>query len=327
MSLVVFGLLAVPAAAGAHLRSGTVAVDYRASVLEADTRAYSVQIFQSDRALGIAVKPDHVVVLIGYLGERVFRLDQTGLWVNTASPTAVVLRLISRSERAASPTPSWRLERGKHSVIWQDARAQGLPPGVSRGPWSVPMIVDGRRTRLQGNLWHYPAPSPWPWLGMLVIVLIPAASPLLLHRRCLCGRLSLLPASIAFAASILVLVAFALDPYASPGTWIEAADALAFLGVGAWGLLRGPEEWHVAAAAGIGLVGLAVGLLDGAIFLHPIVLAILPAGVMRAADIAAIGAGLDAAALAAAFYLGTGVLTSARKPRAEPGTVGVSRQP
>lgn len=83
-------LLAIPAAAGAHLRSGTVAVDYRVSVLNPDTAAYSAQIFQSDRALSVTVKPGHVVVLLGYLGEPVFRLDAVGLGLNAASPTAVV---------------------------------------------------------------------------------------------------------------------------------------------------------------------------------------------------------------------------------------------
>jgi len=76
---VALACLATPVTAGAHLRSGTVAVDYQASVRHPDTPADTTQIFQSDRALGITVKPGHTVVLLGYLGEPVFRLDDAGL--------------------------------------------------------------------------------------------------------------------------------------------------------------------------------------------------------------------------------------------------------
>jgi hypothetical protein len=47
----------------------------------------------------------------------------------------------------------------------------------------------------------------------------------------------------------------------------------------------------------VGLVSVAVGLLDGAIFLHPIVLAVLPGTAMRILVATAIGAGLAATAL------------------------------
>lgn len=298
--------LAAPTAAGAHLRSGTVAVDYRASIVDPETSAYSAQIFQSDRALGLSVRGSHVVVLVGYLGEPVFRLDAAGLAVNAASPTAVVFRLVSKSDRVVASTPHWRLDRGRRSVVWQDGRTRGLPPGVSAGSWSVPLIVDGRRSPLSGELWHFGAPSPWPWLGILAVLLAAGTAPLVVR-----GGESARPAAIVFgvgatAAAVVILLAFALDAYASPGTWIEGLDAIAFLGVGVWALLRGPPQWHVAAAIGLGLVSLAVALLQTPIFLHPIVLAVLPATAVRFAAVVAIGAGLDAAALGCLFYSETG---------------------
>jgi hypothetical protein len=294
--LLALGFLARPPAASAHLRSGTVAVDYRSSVLHADTSAYSARIFQSDRALGVTLKPGHSVVLVGYIGEPVMRLDAVGLWSNAASPTAVVLRLMKRSHRVLSSTPRWRLQRGRHSVIWQDARAQGLAPGVKQGVWSVPLIVDGRRARLEGELERFPAPPLWPWFGMLAGLLV-AGLLLVLRRRDLAGSAAVVFSIAAAAASVVILVAFAFDVYASPGTWIEGFDATALLGVGAGVLLRGPRHHHVAAAIGLGLVGVAVGLFEGAIFLHAIVLAILPSTATRIVDVVAIGAGLDAAAL------------------------------
>jgi hypothetical protein len=304
-AVVVLVLLAIPAVAGAHLRSGTVAVDYRASVTTRDPAAYTAQIFQSDRALNMTVKPGHIVVLVGYLGEPVFRLDDAGLWVNAASPTAVVLRLLAKSERVVGSAPHWRLQPGRQSVVWQDARTQGLPPGVRHGSWAVPVIVDGRRSRLQGELWHFAAPSPWPWLGLLAALLAAGLVPLVLRRRDLGGRAASVLAIAATTASVVILAAFAFDAYASPGTWIEAIDAIAFLGVGVWVLLRGPPRWRLAGAIGLGLVALAVALLEVPIFLHSIVLAILPGGAVRFLDVVALGAGLDAAALGCLFYVET----------------------
>lgn len=305
VAVVAVAFLAIPAAAGAHLRSGTVAVDYRANVLTPDTPAYAAQIYQSDRALNLTLEPGHVVLLLGYLGEPVFRLDAAGLWVNAASPTAVVAGLLTKARQIDASTPRWRLQRGRNSAVWHDARVQGLPPGVAHGGWSVPLVVDGRRARLEGYLTRFPAPSLWPWLGMLACLLGAGASPLLLHRRELVRAGAIGCAFFAIAASVVIALAFALDTYASAGTWIEGLDEIAFLAVGLGVLLRGPENLHVGAAIGSGLVGLAVGLSKGAIFLHPIVLASLPSTVTRLVVIAAIGAGLSAAALGCMCYVET----------------------
>ena len=232
LGVVVLAALALAPSAGAHLRSGTVAIDYRARVFDSSTSAYSAQIFQSDRALGVTLKPGHVVMLVGYLGEPVFRLDASGLSVNAASPTAVVDGLVKKSKRVLAATPRWRLASGRRSVVWHDARVQGLPQGVRRGVWSVPLIVDGRRSHLRGELQRFPAPALWPWLGALAVLLGAGAAPLLLRRRGLVRSAAAGFAVMASAASVLILIAFALDAYASPGTWIEAADAVAFIGVG-----------------------------------------------------------------------------------------------
>jgi hypothetical protein len=297
-------LLASATPASAHLRSGTVAVDYRATVLEPQTTAYTARIFQSDRALGLMVKRGHSVVLVGYVGEPVFRLDGAGLWVNAASPTAVVLRMVGKGESVGAPGPEWRLLRGKRSVVWHDARTQRLGPGINHGSWSVPLIVDGLRMRLTGELWRLPAPSIWPWIvsvfGLIAVCVA-------LRRGGYDARGSLVLAAAAAAASVVVLVSFAIDSYASPGTWIEAIDAIAFLAVGIWALLRAPEQWRSAGAIGVGLVAVAVGLLEGAVFFHPIVLAVLPGAVVRFACVIAIGAGVGAAALGASVYARVGL--------------------
>jgi hypothetical protein len=287
----------VPAPASAHLRSGTVAVDYKANVLHPDTPAYAAQIFQSDRALSLKIRPGHTVEVLGYLREPVFRLAPAGLWINAASPTAVVFKLVKKSDRVLATTPHWRLEAGRTSVIWPDSRAQGLPPGVRVGAFSVPMLVDGRRAQLRGLLRRYPHPPLVPWVVALAALLVAGAGFVIVRGGKLVGRAAIGFGLAAALASLIIVVAFVFDAYASVGTWIEGFDLLAFLGVGLWVLLRGPERWHVAAAIGLGLVSLGVGLIDGAVFFHPIVLAVLPATVVRVFVLLAIGAGSDAAAL------------------------------
>ena len=123
------------------------------------------------------------------------------------------------------------------------------------------------------------------------------------------------PATVAFAciaagATVLIALAFALDPYASPGTWIEGLDASIFIAVGLGLMLRGPYNLQAAAAIWVGLVSLAVGLLEGAIFLHPIVLAILPGTIMRILVSAAIGAALNATVVGLLLFADT---TEARR--------------
>jgi hypothetical protein len=301
--VVALGVLAAPGPASAHVRTGTVAVDYRASVLMPETAAYVAQINQSDHGLTLTRRPGHAVELLGYLGEPVFRLDSAGLWVNVASPTADVLGLLSKAQRSDAATPQWRLKRGRNSVVWRDARTQTLPPGINRGTWSVPLLVDGRRTPLRGELHRYPAPRLWLWLVVLGILLAGGVSPLLLRRRARIGTAASSLALVSSGASAVIAVSFTLDPYASPGTWILCLDELVFLVAGVGVLLRGPRHLHLVAAIGVGLVGFAVGLVNGAIFLHPVVLALLPGTVMRILAVIATAAGVSAAVLGCLFYL------------------------
>jgi hypothetical protein len=295
-------LLAAAPTASAHLRSGTVAVDYRASILAPDTSAYTAQIYQSDRALNMSIKPGHTVTVLGYLGEPMFRLDRSGLWVNDASPTSVVAGLMTKRQRVVATSPRWRLQRGRRSVTWRDARVQALPSGVNAGTWGVPMLLDGHRARLNGTLRRLPKPALWPWLATLgaslaVVVLFLLTRPLEDARR-----VAVSLALITAGASVVIAFAFSLDAYASPGTWIASFDELFFIAIGIWALLRGPERWRGLAAIGVGLLGMAVGISKGAIFFHPIVLAVLPGTVTRLAVIVAAGGGLAASILGGVSY-------------------------
>jgi hypothetical protein len=305
--LAALGSLAIPASAHAHLRSGTVAVDYQATVSAPHTSAYNVRIYQSDHGLNLTIRPGHVVAMSGYLGEPVFRLDRIGLWVNAASPTALVVGLVKKDQRVVASGPHWRLQRGRTSVAWHDSRVQRLPAGVDRGAWTVPLTVDGRPARLTGELVRFARPSLALWLGLALCVGALGMVPRLLHRRELIPRAATALAIAAAAASIAVELALAFDAYASPGTWIEAVDSIVFLVVGLGILFRGPQHLRMGGAVGVGLVSLAVGLLDGAVLLHPIVLAVLPGTIVRLAVAIAVGAGLGAGVLGCLHYADGGL--------------------
>ena len=290
------------APASAHLRSGTVAVDYRVSIAAPVTAAYAGQIYQSDHGLSLTLRPGHVVVMLGYLGEPVMRLDAAGLSVNAASPTALAMHLVAKGRGVSASTPRWRLQRGRHTVLWHDSRVQGLPAGVDAGRWRVPLVIDGRRGDLHGQLRRFPAPRLWLWLTVLAMWLAVGVVPMLPRWRSHARPVAMLLGVIAAAAAAVTVTAFALDAYASPGTWIEGLDVLVFLAVGLAVMWRGARNLHVAAAIWLGLVSVAVGLLEGAVFLHPIVLAVLPGTVMRLVVVTALGAGAGAAALGSTLF-------------------------
>jgi hypothetical protein len=304
------GLAAVVAAAclvgaapaSAHLRSGTVAVDYRATVANPHTRAYFAQIYQSDHGLSLTLRRGHAVVVLGYLGEPVMRLDASGLSVNAASPTARAMHLVDRAHAVNGAGPHWRLEPGRRSVVWHDARVQGLPAGLVEGVWRVPLVIDGRDGVLSGRLRRFPEPPLWLWLLALACWLGTGAVPLIRHRHDQARRWAIVLALVAAAAATVVALAFALDAYASPGTWIVGVDVVIFLAVGVEVLRRGPRHLHIAAAIFLGFVSVALGLLNGAVFLHPIVLAVLPGTVVRLLVLTAIGAGASAAILGATRF-------------------------
>src|SRR5947207_10866437 len=95
-----FVALAAPAPAGAHIRTGAVAVDYRVRVFP--TRLpLSAHVYLGDRALRLSARPGHSVTVLGYGGEPFLRIDDAGVTV-LKSPTAAALRLTPRRSNGSS---------------------------------------------------------------------------------------------------------------------------------------------------------------------------------------------------------------------------------
>jgi hypothetical protein len=288
----VFAALAAPPSAGAHLRSGTVAVDYIATVSRPATRAFSARIYESDRAIALTSAPGHTVVVIGYVGEPMLRLSGEGVAVNSASPSAAAAGLLTGTARVDASRTRW-LIRGGRSAVWHDRRSAGLPAGVTRGTWRIPLVVDGRRVELTGTLVRLRRPALWPW-AIVVVCLLVAGALLPLRRGAKAVRSGAIAAAVvACAAAAEIAVVFALDRYASPGTWIAGGDELVLLAVGVGVLVWAPRQAQMPVAVGLGLLSVAVGVSKGAAFLHGGVLS-LAAGATRPMLSIALGAGCAA---------------------------------
>ena len=256
--------LLFPPAAAAHLRTGTVAVDYRAQLTRRPLGPVTVGVYQSDLALHLSVQRGHSVVVYGYLGEPFLRISDGAVTVSKSSPTAAATRVSSHGM----------------SVVWHDVRA-------SRSRWSVPIAVDGRLTVIQGVTDRRPRPSLALWavaLGAFAVVVFVLRSPVA------AGVVSSL-------AAIVVAAAFALGTYASPGTWIAGVDEVIFAAAGVGVLRWGPPSARLPSALWLSLLGVAIGLSKGEVFLHAIVLSALPGALVRALTVVAIGAGIAGGAL------------------------------
>jgi hypothetical protein len=304
LGLVVLLALASPAAASAHLRTGVVAVDYRARVLPlrpALRAAAVVRVYESDQALGVTGRRGHAVVVLGYTGEPFLRINDAGVAVNASSPTAAAAGLLGRTRRSAGAGHGWHLLPGRRMAIWHDARVRWLPPGVRRGRWSLPLVVDGRRVRLEGEIWRVPAPTPWPWLALgLPFVVLSAV--VLARKRSLRRPAAGCVRCVAAPGTVATATAFALSSSASAGRWVEGANELAFVLVGLAVVARGSSDARSITGGALGLLALWAGLSKVPVFLHGVVVSALPATLARGSVALTISAAVAATAVGLAVF-------------------------
>lgn len=292
--------LAAPGMASAHVRIGTLAVDVRVSVINprpSPRGAFELSVSEGDRALHLTVRGGHRLVVLGYLGEPLLRLDARGLAVNLASPTAAAAGLVPKT----GDRHGWLLRRGARTAVWRDPRLGRLPTDVGRAGWAVPILVDGRSVRVSGELRRVPTPSLWPWLlvvlGAVSTGRLAAAGRRPSRVRTACFVLG----GVGAVAGIVVATGFAFEATA-PGMRVAAIYEF-LLAVGGVGFaVWGPHEVRVVAAGWLGLLALFGGLACGQVFLHGAVLSALPPTITRSAAALAIGSGAAAALLAGVYY-------------------------
>jgi hypothetical protein len=276
--------LAAPTPAAAHIRTGSVAVDYRVRVFP--TRLpLSAHVYLGDHAVRLSVRPGHSVTVLGYGGEPFLRVDGSGVTV-LRSPTAASLGLEPRHTSGR--------------FVWHDARVRGLPAGIDRGRWTIPLLVDGRRARLAGELVRVDAPPVWPWLALGLPFV--AVTLLAFLRRRVLERSAVALGALAGAATLVAAAAFAFASNASEGRWVEAGNEAVFALVGLAVIVRGSRDARVIAAGALGLLALAAALTKLPVFLHGVVLSAFPATPARAVVALTIWIGAAATALGLVLF-------------------------
>ncbi len=216
--------LSVPQSAHAHVRSAIVATEYRATVapLRSSLRAaLAVRIYQSDRAIRLAVAPGHSVTVLARSGEPLLRIDSGGLAINEGSRAATDAGL-SRGRTAPGPVPQWRRRSSERYVMWHDVRLRALPAAVAYARRKVP-ILDGADFQLEGGIRRVRAPSPWWWL--ICTASLGALTALVLRlRRPSALRTAQLSAGSPPSQPSFSPLTFALSPSAPVGSRLVAFD-------------------------------------------------------------------------------------------------------
>jgi hypothetical protein len=310
---VALGTLGAPGEALAHGTAPVTALDFEARITSVGGAGGSIEarVIDGDRKLDLHVNGSHRVVVLGYAGEPFLRFSATGVAVNERSVTAVADKLVkpvSASALDADAVPLWSTKTSRHSFTWHDHRL-GPRPGQryavgNVAAWTIPIVVDGRSEQIAGRLWHAHGPPLWPWLLLLGLTLAGVATLALTRSRRMLMGTAIGGAALAAAAALLLSIAVSLAPGLSAGAAranVGIACFNAVIGIVVLAFARQPRV----AFAVAGLVALfaefvALGYLGTLV--HGYVIAVLPAGVVRAATATGVCAGLLALVAVVVFF-------------------------
>jgi hypothetical protein len=231
----------------------------------------------------------------GYLGEPFLRLGPGGAAVNTASPTAAAAGLLGHTPRESGTR--WRLLSIRPTVAWHDVRVRELAPWLRRRRWSVPVLVDGRQVELSGAVWRVPAPAPWSWLAEGLPFAALAALLLIFRPAQLLETAATALGALAAVTMLVTMAGFALDPYASPGTWIEGGNEAALALAGFVFMARAAPQPRAICGGALGALAFTAGAIKVPVLLHGVVLSVLPRAAARTGVTLMIAAGAAATAV------------------------------
>ena len=285
-----------PAPALAHtISSDPVAGNYRSQVMSVvpATPLLRLRVVDGDQRLWMSVAPGARAVVLGIQGEPFLRFAGGRVDVNTRSVTASIDRLIPGAPPpsfASSATPAWRQVSSSQAYMWPEHRIGSLEPVALHQPgarprWSLPIIVNGRRVLVTGDLERVAPPSRW-----LIAVVAAAALALLaagFWRRTADVRPQMLNWLALITLVALVVARLGRELYGRPdlgaGNFTELAVTIA-LGVAAgYLLLRGAPDTRSLVALVVGVVGLYQVARFAAMLTGGLVFARFPAPVEQAA--------------------------------------------
>ena len=296
-----FAAVWVPHAAFAHVGATLpVATDFTAHVtgLDPPVPGIAAKIVDGDQTLWLRVPASADVLVPGTLGEPLLRFDPRGVWLNLRSITAQADR-IDRFDLRTSPNPKaaplWHRVATGHAYEWHEHRlhlleplARGRQSAGTVGPWSVPLVVDGRRALLHGVLDYRPPGRTWAWIGLAVVAALLSAVSTARSTAILVGT-----------ALVVTLLAWALrigrELYGRPNVPVAGDVEIAatcLVGVALlYGLLRPDESARVFTAFLVGFGGIYQGLTMLPVLTHSIALSVLPTIFARVAVALVLGSG------------------------------------
>jgi hypothetical protein len=299
---VVLGLFVVVAAApdvaSAHVgRTLPVATDFTTRVV-GFIPGVEAKAVDGDQTLWLRANASATVLVPGALGEPLLRFDPRGVWLNLRSPTAQadgIDRLDLRPSAAPHARPLWHRLTATHAYLWHEHRLHALEPLAKGrtsagpvGPWSVPVVVDGRRFSIEGVLDYRPAGLSW--LRVTVTALLAGATGLAAARS-----------AVALVGIALVVTAFVWairvgrELYGRPGVpaigYVEIAITCVVGAALVYGLVSRDAGTRVVTAFLAGFGALYEGLTMLPVLTHAVALSALPTSAARTAEVLALGGG------------------------------------
>ncbi len=279
-------LLVLAAPAHAHGRGGD-ATNYDSSITAVpELPGVAWEIYGGDELLGVTNDSDIELMVYGYeVGgelEQYARVGPDGVFVNanaraTYENTDRYAQVRIPTDAQIGGEPDWEQVSSGTSFAWHDHRVHWMaptpPPTVTDQSvetvvfpeWEVPFRYDGVDRALTGELVWVPGPSPWPYLAVALLLVLPALAGL--RTRPVDGRWPGLvrPAAVVLSLVVAVNLTHLVDDlFYAPFDVVTKASAavqtVLFLGIGAFGALRGWQARDGAfTALGVGAVAVVVG--------------------------------------------------------------------
>lgn len=309
------GLAAAPAAADPPRPT-----NYRSTVTNVTPAlpvGAEVRVIGGDSLIELSLPPGHTAVVADYPGSNedeavpYLRFDADGRVrrnVHAVATTANEARYGS-TDRVPDPDalPQWETVATDGSYAWHDHRIHWMSPTAPRvvdddgrvdlggpdGTWTVPLVVDGRPTVIEGELIVEPAPATAAWMLLAVAA---AAVTVGMGFRWGLRAGAAVGAGTAAAATLAAAATWRAVPAGAGASVIPVVVAGVALVGGAVGVV-GTNRSRLGAVAACAAALLGWGITRGTVLTRAVLPTTLAPTIDRVVTAAAIGVGLGLAVL------------------------------